>query len=353
MGLGDSSTDSLATCPILVIDDKPENLQVLRRMLEWAGFPNVVAYASARKALECLDTVRPDLIMVDLMMPEMDGFEFLRRFREMSESASFLPVLIFTADISPASRIKALDLGASDFLTKPGDAVEIKLKVRNFLQMRRMHTELAQRNQDLETLVKERTDHLLAARRETIEVLASACEYRDDITGHHAQRVGVLSFRIANALRLPERFCQSMRLAATLHDLGKIALPDAILFKPSGLTELEYERVKLHPKLGADLLGGKRSPLLQLAREIALYHHERWDGAGYGFGLAGARIPISARIVAVADSFDAMTSDRPYRKGLSTEAAFDELRRGAGSQFDPDVVQAMLDIDANVEMVPA
>lgn len=331
----------MARSPLLLIDDSVENLKVLERMLEWAGYANVHSCTGAKQGLDALGVFHPELIILDLMMPVMDGYEFLKRIREDSPHGGFLPILVFTADLSSEARTKALDLGAADFLTKPGDAIEIQLRVRNFLRMRKMHAELQNQNEILEARVRQRTEHLTIARKEAVEVLASACEYRDDDTGQHARRVGETSAGIASELGLEPDFVESLGLAAPLHDLGKIAIPDTILFKPEKLSEEEFTLMKRHPGIGADLLGEKTSPLLQLAKEIALYHHERWDGNGYEAGLAGEAIPLSARIVCVADAFDAMTSDRPYREARSRFEALEELKAMSGTQFDPAIVKAL------------
>ena len=335
-------TEAMARSRLLLIDDNIENLKLLERMLEWAGFANVESRTNAQEALNNLTQLDPELIILDLMMPGLDGYGFLKRVREDPSSRAFLPILVFTANLSSDARSRALDLGASDFLTKPGDALEIQLRVRNFLKMRMMQAELQNQNVALEAKVRQRTEHLTIARLEAIEVLASTCEYRDDETGQHARRVGETSAGIAGALGLDEDFVESMRLAAPLHDLGKIAIPDSILFKPEKLTDEEYDRMKQHATIGADLLGEKTSPLLTLAREIARFHHESWDGTGYAAHLAGDAIPLSARIVAVADAFHAMTNDRPYRKGRSEALAIEELRAMSGKQFDPAVVEAMI-----------
>jgi len=333
--------EAMARCPLLLIDDNVDNLKLLERMLEWAGYANTRSCTSAREGLELLDTFHPDLIILDLMMPVMDGYAFLEKVREHACEESFLPILVFTADLTPEARTRALELGAADFLTKPGDALEIQLRIRNFLRMGRMHSELRDQNRQLEVKVKQRTEHLEIARREAVETLANTCEYRDDDSGAHARRVGDLSAGIAAELGLEPDAVEAIRLAAPLHDLGKIALPDSILFKPGKLTDEEYAVVKRHPGVGAALLRGKTSPLLQLAREISLYHHERWDGTGYDEGLAGEQIPRSARIVAVADAFDVMTHGRPYRKAQSRQDVLNEMDALAGTQFEPAAVAAL------------
>ena len=203
--------------------------------------------------------------------------------------------------------------------------------------------------------MRERTQDLEEARLELIERLALAAEYRDDATGEHTQRVGRVTGLIAAELGLPHETVELIRLAARLHDVGKLGLSDVILLKQGALTPVEFEVMKLHVTIGADILGRSRSRLLQLSEEIALTHHERWDGTGYPSGLKGEEIPIGGRIVAVADVFDAMTHHRPYKNPVSPEGALAEIRRAAGRQFDPRVVDAFvsLDLDVILETAPA
>lgn len=327
--------------PLLLIDDNVENLKLLEKILEWGGFTNVTACQGGEQGLESLKASRPHLIILDLMMPGFDGYKFLEVCRSEVADTAELPILVFTADLNPEARVRALKLGASDFLTKPGDPIEIQLRVQNFLQTRRLHEEVRRHNDILEHKVRIRTEHLALARQETVEVLSRAGEFRDDDTGQHCQRVGEMSGAIARHLRLDPHMVELIRMVAPLHDIGKIAVPDDVLRKPGKLTDAEYEMIKLHVVVGGQLLAGKKSPLLKIAREIAQFHHERWDGKGYSEGLAGADIPISARIVSVADTFDAITNDRPYRKARTAVEAVEEIRKMSGTQFDPAVVDAL------------
>lgn len=331
----------MARSPLLLIDDNLDNLGLLERTLEWGGFVNVRSCQSAKEGLAVLSTFDPHLIILDLMMPGMNGYEFLETVFRDASPGTYLPVLVFTADLTPEAKIKCLALGAADFLTKPGDAIEIQLRVRNFLRTRHLHADLQNQNEILEAKVRKRTELLEVARREAVQILARAGEYKDDDTGCHSQRVGQMSAAIANIIGLDHEFVESIRLVAPLHDIGKIAVPDTILHKEGKLTAEEYEIIKQHVPIGAKLLSDQSSPLLVMAREIALYHHERWDGRGYITGLAGEAIPISARIVTAADAFDAMTNDRPYRKAMSEEMALAELEAMSGTQFDPHIVRAL------------
>lgn len=334
-------TADLAGSPVLLIDDNAANLTLLQRTLEWGGFTNIHACARGREGLDLLPAVNPHLVILDLMMPGMSGYEFLEAVGRKQHAEGLLPILVYTADLTAQAKIRALELGAADFLTKPGEAVEICLRVRNFLRTRLMHVELQRSNEVLESRVQRRTEHLAIARKEAITLLGKASEYRDDDTGQHSQRVGDVSASIAAEIGLDGQTVESIRLVAPLHDIGKIGIPDHILHKPGSLTEDEYEEMKLHVKIGADLLARCASPMLQLAQEIALYHHERWDGKGYIRGLAGEDIPIGARIVAVADTFDAITNDRPYRQARPVSVALEIIANASGTQFDPLVVEAI------------
>ncbi len=279
--------------------------------------------------------VRPDLVLLDLMMPHLDGYEVMRRLAPLTPAGTHLPVIVLTADTNPDTRRRALASGATDFLTKPFDVVEVALRVRNLLQVRKLA-------QSLEGQVRERTRDLEAARVEVVERLAAAAEYRDDDTGQHTRRVGDLAARIAAALGRPADEVETLRLAAPLHDVGKIGVPDSILMKPGRLTPDEFAVMKTHAAIGGRILAGARFPLLLTAEAVARTHHERWDGTGYPAGLAGEAIPLAGRVVAVADVYDALTHARPYKAAWSPADAADEIRRQAGTQFDPAVVAAFL-----------
>ena len=327
---------------ILIVDDDATNRHLLERLLDIGGYDEVLSVTSGHEALNQGIDYEPDLILLDLHMPGMDGYEVLEELRQSQESPIYLPILVLTADATTTARKKALELGASDFLTKPADATEILLRVRNFLTMRTLSQELNKRNMGLEEMVRERTHELEEAQIEIVERLAMAGERRDDDTGEHTRRVGDLSAEIAKKLHMPEKFVRLIRLAARLHDLGKIGVPDSILLKPGKLTPEEYATMQEHCLIGAGILSESRTPLLQMAERIASAHHERFDGTGYPLGTARDDIPLEARIVSVADVFDALTHERPYKSAWSREQAIEEIRRQAGRQFDPLVVDAFL-----------
>ena len=326
---------ALRDCPILVVDDQEANVRLLERMLiEVGGFTRVRGTTDPRDVFLALVDFQPDLIMLDLVMPELDGFSVLEQLRMILPPEEYLPVLVLTADVTLEAKQRALGAGAMDFLTKPFDAVEVLLRARNLLESRRLHTRL-------EARVRERTREIEEAQVEILERLARAGEYRDDMTGRHAQRVRLTSEAIARALDVPDDEVELIGRAALLHDLGKIGIPDAVLLKPGALDPDELETVRQHPLIGARLLENGRSRLVQMAEAVARTHHEHWDGSGYPAGLKGEEIPLAGRIVAAADVFDGLVHARPYKSAWTVPETVGELRSCAGTQFDPAVVAAL------------
>jgi putative two-component system response regulator len=333
----------LTTSRILIVDDQPANVALLEGILEEEDFISYRSIIDSREVLPAFVEYLPDLILLDLQMPFMDGFEVMRQLRACISPNDFLPILVLTADIAPGAKRRALAEGALDFLTKPLDAVEVILRIRNLLQTRSLHVQLQEQNQLLDQKVRERTAELEATQVEILERLALAAEYRDDDTGEHTKRVGETAARIAQALGWQEEAVELIRRAAPLHDVGKIAISDTILLKPGKLTPEEFQRMKMHTTLGAKMLSGGQFPLMQLAEQIALTHHERWDGTGY-MGLSGEAIPMAGRILSVADVFDALISERPYKRAWTQKEALEEIQRQSGRQFDPRVVEAFLKV---------
>jgi putative two-component system response regulator len=256
----------------------------------------------------------------------------------------YRPVLVLTSDHTPDAKRRALSGGAHDFLTKPLSPSEVRLRARNLLQTRFLHLELQEHNELLEERVAERTAELEEARLQTLLRLAQAAEYRDDDTGEHTKRVGRSSGIIAAAMGLDPERVESFRMAAPLHDVGKIGIPDSILLSCERLTPEQVGIMRTHCAIGHALLSGTGVPLLDLAAEIAISHHERWDGGGYPNGLAGEDIPLSGRIVALADTYDALTSIRPYKEAWSQAEALEEIEANAGLQYDPRVVEVFLGV---------
>jgi putative two-component system response regulator len=336
--------DDLHSATLLLVDDQEPNIGILERILERAGYRHLVSTTDPRLALDLFLERRPDLILLDLHMPHLDGFGVLDQIRPHIPAGSYLPVLVLTADISSEARQRALSSGARDFLGKPFNSVEVVLRIRNLLEARFMHLELQRQNDRLEQKVRERTRELESAQVEILERLALAAEYRDDATHEHTRRVGEISARLARRLGLPDAAVELLRRAAPLHDLGKIAIPDHVLLKMEPLSDDEYSLVRAHAGIGAHILSGSRFPLLQLAESIARTHHERWDGTGYTPGVGGETIPLVGRIVAIADVFDALVHARPYKPAWTVEDALAEIERQRGRQFDPRVVDAFLDL---------
>ncbi len=316
---------------ILIVDDQEANVRLLEGILKRAaGYHALRSTTDSREVIPLFAEFHPDLILLDLHMPHMDGFAVMEELKKVMAPGVFLPILVLTADVTPEAKQRALAGGAKDFLAKPFDPVEVLLRIKNLLETRFLHLELQ--------------SQLADAHLEVIDRLAMAAEYRDDETGEHIKRVGQTSALLARALRLPSDQVLLIRRAATLHDVGKIGIPENILLKPGRLTPDEFEVMKSHTTIGARILSGGAFPLLQMAEEIALTHHERWDGSGYPRGLKGEAIPLVGRIVAVADVFDILSHPRPYKKAWTADEAIAELQRVAGTHFDPAVVSAFLDL---------
>lgn len=330
---------------ILVVDDQEPNVRLLERLLAQAGYRDVTSTTDSGEVLGLCERLHPDMLLLDLHMPAPDGFEVLAELESWIQGPYRLPVLILTGDATPDVRRRALAVGARDFVSKPLDHVEVLLRVRNLGRTRALQLALEEHNDLLDQRVRQRTAELERARLETLERLARAAEYRDDATHEHAQRIGHVASALAKRLGLPDRTVELVRRAAPLHDIGKLAIPDSILLKPGRLTEEEFEVVKGHAKVGAQILSGSQSTVLQLAEQIAATHHEKWNGTGYPAGLAGEDIPIGGRLVAVADVFDALTHDRPYKSAWPVERAIVQIRDDSGTHFDPGVVEAFLDLD--------
>lgn len=327
---------------ILIVDDEVANVDVLTRMLKAAGYADVRGITDPTQVVPMLHEFRPDLILLDLQMPVMDGFAVLEQLAPLVPRDAYLPVLILTGDMRSEARQRALSSGAKDFLSKPFEMTEVLLRIRNLLETRFLYLLLYQQNENLEGRVAERTRELEEARVEILQRLSDAAEYRDDDTGQHTKRVASLAVAIGRSLGLDHSALELIRWAAPLHDVGKIGIPDQILLKPGRLTEAEMEIMKSHATIGARILMGGHSPVVQMAETIALNHHERWDGSGYPRGLRGTDIPQEARLVAVADVCDALTHTRPYRQAWSVEKTVQHIAQAAGTHFDPSMVDIFL-----------
>jgi putative two-component system response regulator len=324
---------------ILIVDDEPRNVRVLKRVLAVAGYRQVLAITDPRDAIARFAEIEPDLLLLDLHMPEIDGVAVMERLRAGMPASEYFPILMLTGDASPQACQRALAMGASDFVAKPFDMHEVLIRIRNLLETRFLHRQVAEHNLQLERKVHERTAELDTAQLDTVARLALAAEFRDDETGRHTQRVGALAELLARAMGWSDAEAALLGLAAPLHDIGKIGIPDAILRKAVMLTARERKTMERHTTIGARILSGGRSSFIQLAEKVALSHHERWDGQGYPERRVGPAIPSAARIVAVADFFDATVHDRVYRKAWPMDEVFAAIAAMSGSAFDPAVAE--------------
>jgi putative two-component system response regulator len=326
---------------LLIVDDDESSIRFLTVVLQNAGYSRLNCLTDPREATRYYAEFEPDLIFVDFLMPYLDGIEVIEALQSRIPRSSYVPILVLTADADPRTRQRALSMGANDFITKPFNQAELVLRVGNLLETRLLYVQIHGRIQLLEEQVRQRTGAMDQAQTEVVECLEKVAGYRDDETGQHARRVGLLAALIGRAMGFTEDLARLIQAAATLHDIGKIGIPDRILLKPGKLTREEFDQIKMHTAIGAEILTMSHFPILKLAQEIAFYHHERWDGCGYN-SLRGEDIPVSARIVALADTFDVLTHNRPYRLAWPADRAIAEIHRERGHQFDPRVVDAFL-----------
>lgn len=330
------------TYKVLIVDDAEINLILFEALLKRMGDCESVKFSSSVEGLACAKQDDFDLIIVDYKMRDLNGLEFIAQFRS-TPGRKDTPVLMITADDQKPVRYRALDAGATDFLSKPVDKVEFMARVNNMLQLGASRKVLADRNAWLDEEVRKRTAEIKERERETVIRLSKAAEYRDPETGSHILRMAHYSELIARGMGLPAPECELLLEAAPMHDIGKVGITDKIMLKPGRLTPDEFEVMKQHAAFGHDILKGSSSRVLQTGAAIALGHHEKYDGLGYPGGLKGDAIPIFSRIVAVADVFDALTSERPYKKAWALERASDHIKAGAGTHFDPHCVTTFFD----------
>jgi putative two-component system response regulator len=352
---------ALRSSKIMIVDDEPTNVKVARKYLAMEGYESFVVTTDAREALALVDRECPDILLLDIMMPHVSGLEILSAVRK-NERSVHLPVVILTAANEQSIKRQAIELGASDFLSKPVDPSELIPRVRNVLIVKQHADHLEKYSQELEAEVLRRTAELARSRQEVIHCLARAAEFRDDDTGRHVLRVGRYARLVAEELGWRGEQLEMLEQAAQLHDIGKIGIPDSILLKPGKLEPEEMEMMRKHSafgkkitqsipehdlnvlrrhtELGSRLLETTESPILALAATIAMSHHEKWNGTGYPLCLAGEDIPIAGRITAVADVFDALSSKRPYKPAFPFDKCIQILEDGRGSHFDPLVLDA-------------
>ncbi len=338
---------------ILVVDDEERNLRLIEAMLLPMGYEIAIAQ-NGEEALQKVDECFPDVILLDIMMPLMDGYEVARRIKK-NPHTRIIPVVMVTNLGDVKDRVKAIEAGADDFLSKPVEKVELKARVSSLVKVKAYNDHMRTYQEKLESEVNKRTDQLRVALKkikqashETIYRLCRAAEYKDDNTAGHIHRVSNYAALVAAKLGLRKKTTESILLAAPMHDIGKIGVPDHILQKPGKLTPDEWEIMKMHTLYGSKILEGSHVGYIRFAEVIALTHHEKWDGSGYPFGIKGDKIPLVGRIMAIADVFDALTSRRPYKKAFSVEKSFEIINQGRGTHFDPDIVDAFFSITGQI-----
>ncbi len=321
-----------APAHVLIVDDTPQNISLLNAALMDEYI--IKAATSGRQAIDICLSMPIDIVLLDVMMPEMDGFETCRRLKEHPLTRA-IPIIFVTARIEIKDESMGFTCGGVDYITKPVQAAIVRARVRT-------HLALYDQNRALERLVQKRTAELHESRLEILLRLGSAGEYRDNETGQHVARVCHYSRLIANSIGIPEQEAELLYNAAALHDTGKIGIPDSILFKPGKLDDDEWKIIRSHCEIGRKIIGDHQNTLLKSAATVALTHHERWDGSGYPHGLKGDNIPLFGRIVGVADVFDALTSERPYKHAWPVAEAVEEIVRGRERHFDPQLVDAFM-----------
>ena len=307
---------------LLLVDDEPTNLQLLRQVLQ-ADYRLLFATDGAR-ALQLAKEQRPDLILLDIMMPGMDGYAVCQALKRQPLTAH-IPVIFVTALTDTQDETRGFDVGAVDYITKPVSPPVVRARVRTQLSL--VHT-----------------DELRASRLQIVQCLGRAAEYKDNETGRHVIRMSLYAQQLALAAGCSAAWAEDLLHAAPMHDIGKIGIPDAVLLKPGPLDAPEWEVMRTHPHIGAEIIGNHGAHVLQLARSIALAHHEKWDGSGYPYGLAGEAIPLEARICAIVDVFDALTSTRPYKKPWTSADAIAHIQSQAGKHFEPRLVELFVEL---------
>jgi putative two-component system response regulator len=349
--------DNAPSGRILIVDDQEANAVLLERVLERAGFTQIVSTQDPTQTLDLWGSFQPDIMLLDLNMPTLDGFEVMQQLvSDLAPGGVHVPILVLTADDSPAAKQRALTAGAKDFLTKPFDHTEVVLRVKNLLETRSLHLELKQYNQVLEERVRARTSEIWEAvneiehsrqklrlsREETVRRLSIAAEFRDERPDRHIERMSEYCALLARLAGWDPERVEVIRVASQMHDVGKIGIPDSALSKSRMFTQAERTAMQKHAEVGCRILEGSDSALLRLAASIAHTHHERIDGSGYPRGLHGDEIPIEGRVVAIADVYDALTSERPYRKAFSFVDSIKIMREGRGTQFDAHLLDLFL-----------
>lgn len=336
---------------VIIIDDQATGRAILESVVKKiANSISCQSFADPREALKACEQNPPDLLITDYRMPEMDGVEVIKRFRKIPGCRE-VPIVVVTIVEDREVRYTALEAGATDFLARPFDHYECQARCRNLLHLHKHQKATRNRANLLEQQVTRATEDIRTREIDALICLARAGEYRDEGTGNHIFRMAHYSLEIAHGLGLDQEHCKRIERAAPMHDIGKIGIPDNILLKPGPLSQTERKIMETHTVIGHDILGGSTSPYLRLGAKIALSHHERFDGTGYPYGLKGEEIPIESRIVAVADSLDALTTIRPYKGAWSMEDSLQYLEDNMGTHFDPDCVKTLLAREESIRKI--
>ncbi len=328
---------------ILIVDDQKLHIGLLKDVLIKAGYRNVETTTDPQEAIELYRDLRPDIVLLDLVMPKIDGFTVLAQLREIAKDEP-LAVLVLSPEKGQDIRLRALEAGATDFISKPYEGIEVLVRIRNIIIGHLLHKQVQDQNKILDQKVQDRTKELRQTQLDIIRRLARAAEFRDEDTGVHIIRMSKLCALVGAQLGLDEHQCDLLLNASPLHDIGKLGIPDSILLKPGKLTPDEWTIMKTHTTIGSELLAGSDSEVMKMAETIALTHHEKWDGTGYPHGLKGEDIPLVGRIASVCDMFDALMSNRPYKKAWSLDQTIEEIKRCSNINFDPKVIEAFLTV---------
>ena len=345
---------------ILIVEDDFMSNRLLATVLTRLGYTVETAFDGI-SGLEKVESSPPDLILLDLNLPRMNGFEVARRLKQ-ADKTKIIPIIVVSSFAEVENRIKALEAGADDFLSKPIDQVELRARVQSILMVKKFNDYMICHQKILETEVEERTKQLRQAFEElkgasekikqasldTTFRLAQAAEYKDEETGSHIKRIGYYSAAMAKSMSLPSQVTEAILYAAPMHDIGKIGIPDRILLKPRHLDDEEWNSMKMHTVIGGRILSNSDSYVIQMAEQIALTHHEKWDGSGYPKGLMGSHIPIWGGISAICDVFDALTSNRPYKTAFSIDESLEILKKSRGTHFDPEICNVFFSIQKEI-----
>ena len=335
---------------ILIVEDDKISIRMLENILRKAGYNNLCSLVDPREVRSTYQEFLPDIILLDFNMPHLNGFQVMEQLKTV-EPENYLPILMITEEESPQIRLKALESGAKDFLNKPYERVEVLLRIHNMLEVRMLQNEVKNQNKILEAKVLKRTRELYDTRLDVIHRLARAAEFRDQETGMHVIRMSKYCEALAKEIGMSELQRELLFTASPLHDIGKIAIPDSILLKPGKLDPQEWEIMKTHTTIGSELLSASHSAFMKMAAQIALTHHEKWDGTGYPQGLKENQIPLVGRICGLCDVFDALTSSRPYKKAWSFEEALEEIKKEQAKHFDPALVKSFLNILPEIKRI--